>query len=172
MVITVGVDDDDITTDGGNGVGRNAGFGGGGGAANTDDHSVCRTSQRYDADSDEDQMLQPHPQFWLFLNVTDELINVYFHHRYHGYWFSFVWCWGGEGGLGMSLLYWMSFIYPSFAVFCIFWLFLKFSIENLKSRASRDCEGVLWTNIRSPLQSFRLNEQNDLALGSSLVFFQ
>ena len=53
-----------------------------GGEIATDDHSVCRTSQRYDADSDEDQMLQPHPQFWLFLHITDELVNVFFHHRY------------------------------------------------------------------------------------------
>ncbi|XP_066910551.1 KICSTOR complex protein SZT2-like [Clytia hemisphaerica] len=30
---------------------------------------------------DEEKMLQPHPQFWLFLEIDEELVNVYFHHR-------------------------------------------------------------------------------------------
>jgi len=49
-----------------------------------DNQSVCRTSQR-DFESvlnDEEHVLHPHPKFWLFLQITEELVNVYFHHRY------------------------------------------------------------------------------------------
>ena len=31
---------------------------------------------------DEDQLLHPHPNFWLFIQITEEYVNVYFHHRY------------------------------------------------------------------------------------------
>ena len=45
--------------------------------------SVYRSSQKGDIVDmeDEEKMLQPHPKFWLFLEITEELVNVYFHHR-------------------------------------------------------------------------------------------
>lgn len=30
---------------------------------------------------EDDQMLQPHPQFWLFMQISEESVNVYLHHR-------------------------------------------------------------------------------------------
>lgn len=30
---------------------------------------------------EDDQMLQPHPQFWLFLKISEESVNIYLHHR-------------------------------------------------------------------------------------------
>lgn len=31
---------------------------------------------------DDDEMLHPHPQFWLFMYISEESVNVYLHHRY------------------------------------------------------------------------------------------
>lgn len=66
----------------------------GNGAGEADTLSVCRTSQRFDADSDEDQTLQPHPKFWLFLHIDggQEVVDVYFHHRYYILRLSFFLC--------------------------------------------------------------------------------